>query len=213
MAIVPRRTQVRKQVGLPESMMTLPNFLTSIRLALSPVLAILFLNDIPSSRYYVLVIVILSELTDLFDGYMARKRGQVTDFGKILDPMADSIYRDTIFLCLAVVHQVSLFLVLPILYRDSIISTFRTVCAYRGIVVAARWSGKIKAVLQANVIIMILVLRIFALYYPSLDSKLYSIANVLMGFACVVTLYSAFDYLSALIPQIQEIDAREKITR
>jgi len=191
-------------------MVNLPNFLTSIRLALSPVLAVLFLNDSPLSRYFVLVIVILSELTDLFDGYMARKRGQVTDFGKILDPMADSVYRDTIFLCLAVVHQVSLFLVLPILYRDSIISTFRTVCAYRGIVLAARWSGKVKAVLQAHVIIIILVLRIVALYYPGLDDYLYSISNFLMGIACVFTLYSAFDYLTKLIPQIREIDAREK---
>jgi len=128
--------------------MTLPNILTSIRLILSPVLAILFLNDGPAARYAILGIVILSELTDLFDGYMARKRGQVTDLGKLLDPMADSIYRDTIFLCLAVVNQVSLFLVLPILYRDSIISTLRTVCAYKGIVLAARMSGKVKAVLR-----------------------------------------------------------------
>ncbi|MBN2328121.1 MAG: CDP-diacylglycerol--glycerol-3-phosphate 3-phosphatidyltransferase [Candidatus Omnitrophica bacterium] len=192
-------------------MVNLPNFLTSIRLALSPVLAVLFLNDNPVSRYWVLGIVILSELTDLFDGYMARKHGQVTDLGKILDPMADSIYRDTIFLCLAVERQVSLFLVLPILYRDSIISTLRTVCAYRGIVVAARWSGKVKAVLQANVIIIILLLRIFAMYYPALDAKLYAIANILMGLACLFTLYSAFDYLSNLIPRIREIDAQEKL--
>ncbi len=177
---------------------------------LTPVLAVLFLNDSPISRYWVLVIVILSELTDLFDGYMARKRGQVTDFGKILDPMADSIYRDTIFLCLAVERQVSLFLVLPILYRDSVISTLRTVCAYRGIVLAARWSGKIKAVLQANVIIIILILRILALSYPALDASLYTISNCLMGIACVVTLYSAFDYLSNLIPLIRQIDTGER---
>lgn len=177
---------------------------------LTPVLAVLFLNDSPVSRYWVLIIVILSELTDLFDGYMARRRGQVTDFGKILDPMADSIYRDTIFLCLAVERQVSLFLVLPILYRDSVISTLRTVCAYRGIVLAARWSGKIKAVLQANVIIIILILRILALFYPALDASLYTVANCLMGIACVVTLYSAFDYLSNLVPLIRQIDAGER---
>lgn len=168
-------------------------------------LAFFFLNDSPTARYVVLGIVILSELTDLFDGYMARKRGQVTDLGKILDPMADSIYRDTIFLCLAVQQQVSLFLVLPILYRDSIISTLRTVCAYRGIVLAARSSGKIKAILQATVIIIILLLRILAIHFNELtDSLLYAISNILMGFACTVTLVSAYDYLSNLIPQIKE---------
>ncbi|MFB3788911.1 MAG: CDP-diacylglycerol--glycerol-3-phosphate 3-phosphatidyltransferase [bacterium] len=190
--------------------MTLPNILTSIRLLLSPVLAILFLNDSPPARYAILGIVILSELTDLFDGYMARKRGQVTDLGKLLDPMADSIYRDTIFLCLAVVGQVSLLLVLPILYRDSIISTLRTVCAYKGIVLAARMSGKVKAVLQAMVIILILLLRILALYIPVLDASLYLVSNLLMAFACVVTLYSAYDYLSNLVPIIREADKQQE---
>ncbi len=187
--------------------MNLPNFLTSIRLGLAPILAILFLNDNPTARYVVLGIVILSELTDLFDGYMARKRGQVTDLGKILDPMADSIYRDTIFLCLAVEQQVSLFLVLPILYRDSIIATLRTVCAYRGIVLAARSSGKFKAVVQATIIIIILLLRILALHFEALnESLLYLIANLLMGIACLVTLVSAYDYLSTLIPQIKKME-------
>ena len=182
----------------------LPNVLTSIRLVLSPVLAVLFLYDSLLSRYLVLIIVLFSELTDLADGYMARKRGQVTDFGKLLDPMADSLYRDTIFLSLAVIHQVSLFLVLPILYRDSIIATLRTVCAYKGIVVAARWSGKIKAVLQGVVIITILILRIWASYNATVDFYLYRIANLLLGIACAVTLYSAFDYLKNLIPEILE---------
>ncbi len=191
-------------------MMNLPNFLTSIRLVLTPVLAILFLNDGEWSRYFVLLIVIISELTDLFDGYMARKRGQVTDLGKILDPMADSIYRDTIFLCLAVEQQVTLLLVLPILYRDSIIGTLRTVCAYKGIVVAARSSGKIKAIIQAIVIIIILLLRIIAIHLPVIEDYLYLIANILMGVACTVTLVSAYDYLSNLIPKIRESDALEK---
>jgi len=187
--------------------LTLPNLLTSVRLALSPVLAVLFIYDSPSSRFLILGIVILSELTDMFDGYMARKHGQVTDLGKLLDPMADSIYRDTIFLSLAVQQQVSLFLVLPILYRDSIISTLRTVCAYKGIVLAARISGKIKAVIQATIIIIILILRILSLYYPFFDEVLlYRVSNMLMGVACFVTLYSAYDYLVNLIPILNSLD-------
>ncbi len=181
-----------------------PNLLTSIRLFLSPLMAVLFVYDmqIPGARYWLLFIVIISELTDLFDGYMARKHGQVTDLGKILDPMADSIYRDTIFLSMAVVDQVSLFLVLPVLYRDSIISTLRTVCAYKGIVLAARWSGKLKAISQASVIIIILLLRILALHISVIQEWLHLLANLLMSVACLATLYSAFDYLAALIPVI-----------
>lgn len=180
----------------------LPNILTSIRLALSPVIAVLLINDNPYSRYVVLFIVLFSEFTDMADGFFARKHGQVTDLGKLLDPMADSIYRDTIFLSLAVAHQVSIFLVLPILYRDSIVSTLRTVCAYNGIVQAARISGKIKAVIQAVIIIIILLLRIFALSNPALESNLYMISNLLMGLACGITLYSGYDYLSNILPRV-----------
>ncbi|MDX9755634.1 MAG: CDP-diacylglycerol--glycerol-3-phosphate 3-phosphatidyltransferase [bacterium] len=182
--------------------LNIPNILTSIRLLLSPVIALLFIYDSPVTRFVVLGMVCISELTDLFDGYMARKRGEVTDLGKILDPLADSIYRDTMFLSLAYVHQVSLMLVLPILYRDSIIATLRTVCAYRGIVLAARWSGKIKAVVQAVVIILILVLRIVAVFVTPLAEYMYLISNILLSVATVVTLYSAFDYISGLLPQL-----------
>ncbi len=188
----------------------LPNVLTSIRLALSPVLAVFLLWDEPlAARYAALIIVIFSELTDLFDGHMARIRGQVTDFGKILDPMADSIYRDTVFLCLAVNGQISLFLVLPIFYRDSIIATLRTVCAYRGIVLAARWSGKMKAISQATVIILILLLRIYEIYHPEYKTFIFWTANILMGVACAFTLYSAYDYLSGLVPRILSADEKE----
>ncbi|MBD3267014.1 CDP-diacylglycerol--glycerol-3-phosphate 3-phosphatidyltransferase [bacterium] len=180
----------------------IPNVLTSIRLLLSPVIALLFIFDSPSARFWVLGVVCISELTDLFDGYMARKRGEVTDLGKILDPMADSLYRDTIFLSLAYVHQVSLLLVLPILYRDSIIATLRTVCAYRGIVVAARWSGKLKAIIQATVIILILSLRIIEIYVIPLAQQMYWISNLLMAVAVGITLYSAYDYISGLLPVI-----------
>lgn len=186
--------------------LNLPNFLTSIRIALSPVLALLFLYDSPTARYAILFIIILSELTDLFDGYMARKHGQVTDLGKLLDPMADSIYRDTIFLCLAVKGHASLLLVLPILYRDSVISTLRTVCAYKGIVLAARLSGKMKAIFQAITIIIISCLLILALYSPWLEENLSLIVNVLMALVCCVTLYSAYDYLRGLLPHIMQSD-------
>lgn len=187
--------------------LNLPNTLTSIRLALSPVLAVLFVYDNPVSRYAILAIVIVSELTDLFDGYMARKHSQVTDLGKLLDPMADSIYRDTIFLCLAVQDRVSLLLVLPILYRDSIIATLRTVCAYKGIVLAARWSGKAKAILQATAIIVIVVLQILAIHLPVIETNLWIMANGIMALVCAVTLYSAYDYLRTLLPRIMSSEA------
>ncbi len=171
---------------------------------MSPLIAYFLLLDDVVSAYVVLGLVLFCEFTDLADGYMARKHGMVTDLGKLLDPMADSIYRDTVFLSLAVSQQVSLFLVLPILYRDSILQTLRTVCAYKGIVLAARWSGKAKAVVQAVVIIAIVLLRILGAQDTAFASNLYVYNNILMGIACAVTILSAVDYLRAQIPAIMQ---------
>lgn len=181
-----------------------PNVLTFSRLLLAPVLAVLFLYDSEPGRYVILMIIIISELTDALDGYYARKYGMVTDLGKILDPMTDSIYRDTIFLSLAIVGEVHFLLVLPIIYRDSIISSLRTMCAYEGIVVAARSSGKLKAIIQAIVIFIIVILRIAALYIPDVQTNLYTITNVLMALVCLVTVVSAVDYIRNLTPHLKK---------
>lgn len=184
---------------------SLPNILTLSRLALSPVIAVLFIIDAPWCRITLLGTIIFCELTDALDGYLARKFSLVTDLGKLLDPMADSIYRDTIFICLAVVHEVSLLLVLPILYRDSVIATLRAVCAYRGAVLAARTSGKIKAIFQAFVILVLVILRIVALYVPAVDDNLFLISNLLMSLVCAVTLYSGYEYLRAMAPELKTV--------
>lgn len=183
----------------------LPNLLTISRLALSPVIAVLFIVDAPWCRFTLLGMIIYCELTDAFDGFLARKFNLVSDLGKLMDPMADSIYRDTIFICLAVVHEVSLFLVLPILYRDSIIATLRAVCAYRGTVLAARTSGKIKAIFQAFIIMVLVLLRIVALYQPFIAENLFLIGNILMSLVCAITLYSGYEYLRAMAPELRTV--------
>jgi len=136
--------------------------LTASRLVLSPIFVLVFLHDTFGGAIACLAIAIVSELTDLFDGMVARYRNEVTDFGKILDPLADSISRLTIFICFVQGGQAPIYLIVFILYRDSLVATLRTFCAYRGVVVSARKTGKIKAVFQATAILIILLLRIIS---------------------------------------------------
>jgi CDP-diacylglycerol--glycerol-3-phosphate 3-phosphatidyltransferase len=91
------------------------------------------------------------ELSDALDGRTARARNQVSDFGKLLDPMADSLSRQTIFLSFMVCADriIPLWMFILFLYRDAILSILRTMCAYHGTVLAARRAGKLKAVVQA----------------------------------------------------------------
>lgn len=149
--------------------MNLPNCFTLLRIVLSPLFLFLYLYPsffgVSTSflPYALLGLLTLCELTDASDGWIARRFNQVTDLGKLLDPMADSIYRITVFLSFtqAPVH-LPLWVVLPFFYRDTGISTLRSVSALKGHALAARFSGKLKAILQATAIYLILFL--FILY-------------------------------------------------
>lgn len=180
--------------------MNLALLLTWTRLVLTPVFAVVFFQGFLWSRVMALIIVILSELTDLFDGVAARRRKEVTDFGKLLDPLADSVSRLTIFLCMAVEfavisqNRIAMYFVLCLLWRDAIVSTLRTVCAHRGVVVAARWSGKVKAVVQAVVIFAILGMRVVVGDEIG-DRQQVTVYHFMLGVAAAVTVWSLYDYI------------------
>jgi CDP-diacylglycerol--glycerol-3-phosphate 3-phosphatidyltransferase len=103
-----------------------------------------------------------SEASDLLDGYFARKYGQVSDFGKLMDPYADSAFRLTVLFSFAGRDHrwIPLWMVVVLLYRDLLTSVLRTFAMKRGVVVAARFSGKVKAIAEATAIISILVVAI-----------------------------------------------------
>ena len=182
--------------------MTIPNILTILRLLINPFFLLIYIYPdyffvIPSTLPFVLLgLFFLSELSDLFDGYLARKFGQVTELGKILDPMADSITRICAFLTFtqAPVNLPVLF-VFIFLYRDSVVSTLRTICALKGYTLAARASGKIKAVIQAVAIFIILVTMIPESMGIVSEEMLQYIASSVVGFASLYTIYSGVEYI------------------
>lgn len=148
--------------------------------------------------YVLLFLLLVSELSDAFDGYIARKLHQVTDLGKLLDPMADSIYRISVFLTFTQPPlNVPLLLVFVFLYRDSVISTLRTICALRGFALAARASGKLKAIIQAVAAIFIVLLMIP--YTTGLITYNFMRAGAIWAtsIAAAYALYSGIEYLFA----------------
>jgi len=156
--------------------------------------------DISSTTlpYILLGLMGISELSDAFDGFLARRYNQVTELGKILDPMADSISRTTVFLTFT---QAPVMLPIPLLfiflYRDSVVSTLRTICALKGFALAARTSGKIKAVIQAVAAFIILVLMIPHSKGTLSQETLQSISTWVVSFAAIYTIYSGIDYIYA----------------
>lgn len=146
--------------------------------------------------YILLFLFSVSELSDAFDGFVARRYNQVTDLGKILDPMADSIYRISVFLTFTRPPvEVPLLLVFIFLYRDSVISTLRTICAFRGFALAARSSGKIKAVIQAGSAFIILLLLIPYSLGAIPQSTLRFTSSIVVAVAAIYALYSGIEYI------------------
>lgn len=182
--------------------MKLPLFLTIGRIFISPIFLIFYLKyqqlgiTLHSLPYILLFLLFLSEVSDVLDGYLARKHDLVTDLGKILDPMADTITRLTILLTFTQgLIKLPLLLVFVFIYRDTMISTLRTLCALRGVTLAARTSGKIKAILQGVSMFAIIFLMIpFSKGSLSL-TQLQDISFYIVLAAALYTLFSGAEYI------------------
>ena len=184
--------------------MTLPHYLTLLRIFLSPLFPILYLErewlGIPLNwlPYILLGLLVICECSDVLDGMLARRRNEVTDLGKVLDPMADSIIHISLFLTFTQGFvQLPLLLVLIFFYRDLFVSTLRTLCALRGVALAARFSGKMKAILQAVVAFLIILLMIpYTMGLMSL-ALFQQISLFSVAVAALYTAISIFDYVYA----------------
>lgn len=184
--------------------MTLANYFTFFRIFISPIFLLVYIahTEIGISTtvlpYVLLLLLSVSEFSDAIDGYVARKYNQVTDLGKILDPMADSIYRISVFLTFTLEPiKVPMILIFVFLYRDSVISALRTICALRGYALAARTSGKIKAVIQASCAFIILILMIPHSLGKMTSENLHTASTWIVGFAALYSLLSGIDYIVA----------------
>lgn len=135
-------------------------------------------------------------MSDVIDGFLARRRKIVTDLGKILDPMADSITHILVFFTFTQgVIKIPLLLVFVFLYREFFIATLRTLCALKGIALAARKSGKIKAIMQAVVsFIIIMLLGFYELKWINF-SFLQNVSLILTSLAAIYAVISALEYI------------------
>lgn len=182
--------------------MNLPHYFTFIRLLISPIFLFIYLDHEYlgisqfSLPYVLLFLLMISELSDAVDGFVARKLDQVTDLGKILDPMADSVSRISMFLAFTgkPVH-IPLFLIFIFICRDLMMSTLRTVCALKGYTLAASQSGKIKAIIQAFAAFLITSLLIPHSQGFITDETLQSVSFWVVTIAAFYSVYSFVEYL------------------
>lgn len=129
--------------------MNTPNKLTLLRVLLVPVFMIFMLTEsISYARYIAAALFVLAFCTDWLDGYLARKNGQVTNFGKIMDPLADKLLVTAALVCLNVTGEVSAWVTVIITAREFLVSGIRIAAASEGNVIAASMWGKVKTMWQ-----------------------------------------------------------------
>ncbi len=185
----------------------LANALTISRIIIAPIFAYFFIRSFHAQSpilwlWISIALVCLIELSDALDGFIARSQNMVSDFGKLLDPMADSLSRQTIFLSFMVcsAHIIPLWMCLVFLYRDAFLSILRMMCAYNGTVLAARQAGKLKAVVQAIGAFVVLFICLGISYkVPWIPEKLWGRhpGFWVMLVPVTVTILSVYDYVAA----------------
>lgn len=171
-----------------------PNLLTTLRLPLAPLAVYALVTGHLGGIYTAVALALLLEVSDIADGFVARKYNIVTTFGKLYDPFSDAFSRYTLFLGFYAVGVADLWMVLAIFYRDSSVSFLRSIGATRNVVIAARTSGKVKAIIQGvgtQVVFLFLILPEFT---PLSQDNANEFAKSVMLFITLATVASFFDY-------------------
>ena len=176
--------------------MNLPNKLTIARMCMVPLFMIALMMNTPASRLIATVIFALASLTDMLDGQIARKYNMVTNFGKLMDPLADKVLTAAAMICLVELGDLAAWIAVVIIFREYLITGLRSVAASENIVVAANIWGKVKTVCQMIALMLLMV-------KPQIvDLCGINIGLWLIYVAVALTIYSGLDYVLKLNKQI-----------
>lgn len=177
--------------------MNLANKLTLARVFMIPVfILVLYIFDNQTGNYVAAIIFAIASLTDLLDGYIARSRNMVTDFGKFMDPLADKLLVASALIYFVETGELSAVIVIVIISREFIISGFRLVAANKQKVIAAGIWGKVKTFVTMVMIVVLLL---------NIDMMIFQWLEIVLVFAATLfTVISALDYIIKNISVFQE---------
>jgi len=143
-----------KQVG--QESINVPNLLTFTRILLIPVFVVLFATPDPDRSITAAIVFVIAAVTDLLDGYLARRSGQVTKLGKLLDPIADKLLVLSALILLVNVDRVSALVAILIIAREVAVTGVRAIAAGEGMIIVAETTGKYKMALQVIAIVLLI---------------------------------------------------------
>lgn len=190
-----------------------PNIISLIRLGMAPFLFVFlylekYANKDGSLALFGLLAALvfaISALSDILDGYLARKTGQVTDFGKFLDPLADKVMVITALIMLVSLNRCPAWIALLIILREVIITGLRGMAQTRGLVIAASGLGKMKTLFQSIALLGLLIHhpinigRLWGSDWAYWTINFHALGLFFLYIAVFFTLYSGYDYIAGFV--------------
>ena len=176
-----------------------PNFLTILRIFSIPALVVVLLTDFRGWEIVGFAIFLFASLTDMLDGFWARKKKQITVFGQLLDPMADKLLIASALICLVGRRIVPAWMAVIIIGREIAVTGFRAIASSRGKNIPASALGKLKMTLE-TVTLCLLILG------PAILGRLYLLAPIGLWLTVVAAVASAVEYYLRFAPMILSKD-------
>lgn len=181
----------------------IPNILTLMRIAAIPLMTVLLMSGSREPCFWAAALFSAASFTDWLDGYLARRMGIVTVFGKFLDPIADKLIVMAALIMIIPYDRVPAWMVLVILSREIIITGLRGIASSEGIVIAASDLGKYKTIFQIVAIIALLLHYdyhwFFAIEHPLFTVNMHHVGMFYLWIAFVITVWSGVDYLARFV--------------
>ncbi|MHB1537331.1 MAG: CDP-diacylglycerol--glycerol-3-phosphate 3-phosphatidyltransferase [Solirubrobacteraceae bacterium] len=172
---------------------TLPNLLTVLRIMLVPVVVVALLGDTPSGDVLAAVVFALASLTDFVDGQIARARDSVSNFGKLMDPLADKLLVVAALISLVSLNRLPAWVAMVIIARELAVTVLRLGATQVGVVMAASQLGKLKTALQIAAILALIAVRAHPLW-----------VTLLVYVSVAVTMISGLDYFFGIRRRVED---------
>ena len=170
-----------------------PNVLTLLRILLVPVLVVALLDETPNGDLLAAIVFAVASLTDAIDGYLARSRQWVTNFGKLMDPLADKLLIIAGLLALVSLDRLAAWVAMVVIAREFAVTALRMAATQQGVIIPAGPLGKAKTVLQVGMVFALIVVAGSPLW---LDALIY--------LTVAVTVLSGADYFFGLRRRLAE---------
>lgn len=174
---------------------TIPNALSFTRLALTPVVVWLLLDGTTAALGLAVILMVVAELTDFFDGYLARALNQESELGRIMDPVCDVIYHVSVFLVFVKQGWMPTWMLFAVYARDLGVPYLRTLARQRGIEINVRYSGKVKTAIHG--VVQVSVILVLLGYLPATLAGEMSTMYLALLAATIISIISLVDYAMA----------------